>query len=54
VRVAGGTLEAVEPVARQRGTTVIVRGLFFNTPARRKFLRAAAAETRALRALRWR
>src|SRR5215212_6026651 len=45
--VAGGRLERVAPAARQRGTTVTVRGLFFNTPARRKFLRSAASETRA-------
>ncbi len=45
--VAGGRLDRVEPAARQRGTTVTVRGLFFNTPARRKFLRSTASETRA-------
>jgi DNA mismatch repair protein MutL len=45
--VIGGRLERVAPAARQRGTTVTVRGLFFNTPARRKFLRSAASETRA-------
>jgi DNA mismatch repair protein MutL len=45
--VIGGRLERVAPVARQQGTTVVVRGLFFNTPARRKFLRSAASETRA-------
>jgi DNA mismatch repair protein MutL len=47
VTVNGGRMERVEPVARQRGTTVTVRTLFFNTPARRKFLRSTASETRA-------
>jgi DNA mismatch repair protein MutL len=47
LRVTGGKLGAVEDAVRQRGTTVTVRALFFNTPARRKFLRAPATETRA-------
>jgi DNA mismatch repair protein MutL len=47
LQVVGGRLEHVGPVARQRGTTVIVRSLFFNTPARKKFLRSAASEARA-------
>ncbi|HEX7023784.1 MAG TPA: DNA mismatch repair endonuclease MutL, partial [Gemmatimonadales bacterium] len=45
--VTGGRMEGVEPAVRQRGTTVTVRGLFFNTPARRKFLRSVPSETRA-------
>ncbi len=47
VEVNGGRVERVDPVARQRGTSVIVRSLFFNTPARRKFLRSASSESRA-------
>src|SRR5688572_16034994 len=35
VRIEGGRVVAVETIARAPGTTVDVRGLFFNTPARR-------------------
>jgi len=48
VRLVGGKGTAVEDAVRQRGTTVTVRALFFNTPARRKFLRAQQTETRAV------
>ena len=48
LRVSGGALEATEDAVRQRGTTVVVRDLFYNVPARRKFLRSARSEWRAI------
>ena len=48
VRVAGGTLESVGDAARRRGTSVTVDALFYNTPARQKFLRGARSEWRAI------
>jgi DNA mismatch repair protein MutL len=48
ILVTGGRVDRVGPSARQRGTTVAARSLFFNTPARRKFLRSASSETRAV------
>jgi len=48
VEVAGGTLASVRAGARQRGTSVSVASLFYNTPARQKFLRGARAEWRAI------
>ena len=45
VVVEGGTLVEVAAAARPRGTTVEVRDLFFNTPARRKFMRSTSTES---------
>ncbi|MEP6763835.1 MAG: DNA mismatch repair endonuclease MutL [Gemmatimonadaceae bacterium] len=48
VRAAGGTVREVRDAARRRGTTVSVSRLFYNTPARLKFLRSARAEWRSI------
>ncbi|HWH53054.1 MAG TPA: DNA mismatch repair endonuclease MutL [Gemmatimonadaceae bacterium] len=48
VRTSGGALVGATPVARRRGTTVRVSHLFFNAPARQKFLRGARSEWRAI------
>jgi DNA mismatch repair protein MutL len=48
VRASHGTIVDVVPGARRRGTTVSVEGLFAQVPARRKFLRAARTEWRAI------
>jgi DNA mismatch repair protein MutL len=48
LRVTGGSLLDVSDVARRPGTTVEVLGLFFNAPARSRFLKSAGAEARAV------
>jgi len=45
VFIEGGRMRDVKPAARPRGTTITVRDLFFNIPARRKFLRSEATES---------
>jgi len=47
--VNGGETEAkAQPVAHPQGSTIEVRDLFFNTPARRKFMRAERTEFKHL------
>src|SRR5499427_6453188 len=45
VVIDGGRMRDVKDAAHPRGTTISVRDLFFNTPARRKFLRSEATES---------
>jgi DNA mismatch repair protein MutL len=45
LRIAGGKLTAIEETGAPSGTIVEVRALFYNIPARRKFLRAVRTET---------
>jgi DNA mismatch repair protein MutL len=44
VLIEGGRLVDVKDAPRATGTTIAVRDLFFNTPARRKFMRSEATE----------
>ena len=45
VTIEGGKMRDVKDAAHPRGTTIAVRDLFFNVPARRKFLRSEATES---------
>lgn len=45
LRIHGGRLVSVEEAGAPRGTVVEVRDLFYNTPARRKFLRTPKTES---------
>ncbi len=45
VTIDVGRMRDVKDAAHPRGTTIVVRDLFFNIPARRKFLRSEATET---------
>lgn len=44
LKVEGGIITGPWPAAAPRGTSVVVRDLFFNTPARRKFLKTPVTE----------
>ena len=43
-RIEGGEPRGFEPAARPRGTTITVNDLFYNTPARMKFLKKDVSE----------
>ena len=44
IEAEGGRIESTKPAALSEGTTVTVQELYFNTPARRKFLRTEGTE----------
>ena len=48
LRTVAGAITSIEDIARQAGTMVEVSNLFYNAPARRKFLKAASSESRAV------
>ena len=45
MRASGGVIESVDETGAPEGTSVEVRDLYFNTPARKKFLKALRTET---------
>jgi DNA mismatch repair protein MutL len=48
IRAGGGVVQEVRDVARRRGTTITVSRLFYNAPARQKFLRGTRSEWRGV------
>lgn len=48
IEINGGEIVRREPAPRNQGTTITVKDLFFNTPARRKYMKSAQAEKRAV------
>jgi DNA mismatch repair protein MutL len=51
VEIAGGNILRADPAGVPVGTTITIRDLFFNTPARRKFLKSEQTELAHIAAL---
>ncbi len=51
IEIVGGNIQRVEEAGLPHGTTIAVRDLFFNTPARRKFLKSETTELQHIAAL---
>ncbi len=45
LRLNGGKIQDLEEIGAPQGTTLIIRDIFFNTPARKKFLKSAQVES---------
>jgi len=48
IKVDGGEIKSIKDIGAPDGTSVTVRELFYNTPARRKFLKSQSAETKQI------
>lgn len=53
IEILGGTVISVTGVGRAPGTTVVIEDLFYNTPARLRFLKSREAESRAVARVVW-
>lgn len=44
IHIKGGTMDIVEPTQARQGTSITITNLFYNTPARLKYLKSEATE----------
>jgi len=51
IEIAGGAMLRVEDAGLPTGTTIAIRDLFYNTPARRKFMKSESTELQHIAAL---
>ena len=51
LHLEGGVVTSQQPAGCPQGTTILVRDLFFNTPARMKFMKSDSAESSAIAAV---